>query len=206
MDVQYTPEESQLTKLYRMVDHVCIKLGHVRDDPVIWEFYIKNENGKTEVIQIDAEKLEKQAVFRAQYLKKFFTPAPKVNTTEWLKFLQIMGEKAERIQNTEESENVYLARQVYEEICRYEPTEDGNLILRKTSRKIYSHLGYYCLQSRRVEEIVKERGYRITQISLSTTMTELGLKRPGTPTVRIGGGTPRRCWWFYPNSSSEGGL
>ncbi len=204
MKMPDTPEMNQLTKLHRIVDHVCIKVGQVKDDPVIWEFNIIGEDGKTEVIEIDAEKLEKQSVFRAQFLKKLFKPAPKVDSSDWLKFLQIMGENAEIIPNPEESQNVRVARKVFEKICIHPVEKDNNLSM---NMGFYSHQGYYCLLPRIVENIIYQGGYKISLDTLSKTMTDLGLKKPGTQSASIGGRKPINCWWFYPDEieSRKGG-
>jgi len=202
MERPASEEMSQLDKLYAITDHVEIKVGRVKDDSVIWEFHIITDI-EIIIIQVDAEKLENQGVFRAQYLKKLHTPAPLVKSKEWLNFLQVMREDARNrkaiSQNPEESENVYIARQVFDEICSFEPTEDGNIVVKKQSRKVFPHLGYHCVPSTRIEEIVQQRGYKIAQNTLSKTMTELGMKAPGTKVVRIVTGQKSyRCWWFDP--------
>jgi hypothetical protein len=132
-------------------------------------------------------------------LKLFFVPAPLVETKEWLKFLQFCGQSAIIEQDDDESENVYIAHQIFEDVCKFESTTNGDLVLKPHSRKLYSYDGAFWIPSYRIEEIVTQHGYKIAQRILSKTMTDLRMKRKGTGKIRIGStGNPTRSWGFDP--------
>ncbi|KKG06134.1 hypothetical protein [Methanosarcina mazei] len=196
------PEElSPDLKLYNMIDKVVVVEGVVPSDPTVWEFHILGK-----VLKVDAEKLECMATFRRQYLKVFHRPAPEVKPNRWRSVLEALAEdKAEYRQAPEESEFVYIARQIFEIICERDITDDpddamtGNFLFKHT---LPNGKTYFCMPSVRFGELVQRSGYIIPLNILSTTMTELGMKREGSLRVRYGG-PQLRSWCFKPEVVME---
>jgi len=197
-----TPEElSSAQKLYGMIEKVRIVKGRISSDPVIWEFHMI---GKL-VLKIDTERLEKHGVFRQQYLKEFCMPAPDIKGKEWLKVLSALVEddKTEHVEAPEESERVFIAKQMFEIVCRYDVSEDSEdafagLYLYKTVLK-KDDKTYFCMPSDKFLGLVSSAGFKIPSNLLSETMTELGFKCNGTPRVRYCG--PQvRSWCFIPET------
>jgi hypothetical protein len=195
------PEElSSAQKLYGMIERVRIVKGRISSDPVIWEFHMIGGL----VLKIDTDKLEKYGVFRQQYLKEFCIPAPDIKAKEWLKVLSALAEddKTENIEAPEESERVFIARQIFEIVSEYDISEDPEDAL--SGQYLYNHEidgnCHYCMPSSKFLELVSNAGFKIPSNILSETTTELGLKCNGTPRVRYGGGRRVRSWCFIPEA------
>jgi hypothetical protein len=175
-------------KIYNSVEKVVIVKGILPTDPTIWEFHIN-----AQILRINTEKLETQTKFRQEYLKTFDVPAPKLSGNSWINLLQALSDdKKEYYRDPEDSENVYIAKRIFEKICELPLVEKD---VAASGRGLCAHEGYYCLVSSKVEEIVKSCDFRIAWNTLSSTMSALGLKREGTETVRLGKKSAK-CWWF----------
>jgi hypothetical protein len=75
-----------------------------------------------QTLKIPIEKLETQAMFRCQYLRAFNRPAPKVKGEEWGRIVEALASDESKVEietEIEESDNVYIARQMIEEIKKY---------------------------------------------------------------------------------------
>jgi hypothetical protein len=114
------PEElSPDLKLYNLIDKVIIVRGMIQSDPTIWEFHIQNK-----ILKVDTESLESMRTFRQQFLKVFDRPAPRVKLSRWPSVLDALAEdKAEYTQAPEESNRVFIARQMFEIVCDREVSD-----------------------------------------------------------------------------------
>jgi len=180
---------SKAEKLLKMIEKTRIVSGVLEDDPVTWELHV---SGK--VLKIPAEKMESQGVFRAQYIRVFNRPAPKVKTDEWDLIVEIIAGDAEHVTEIEESDNVYIARQVFEEIKKLHVTEDDEESA-STGRVLLKRDGVYYLIASKVEEIIETKKYRITPNRLSPAMYQLGMKTKGTARPYINN-KQVRAWEF----------
>jgi hypothetical protein len=177
-------------KLYNMIDKVVIVKGTIPSDPTIWEFYILGK-----VLKVDAENLENMKPFRQQYLKAFDRPAPKIKAPRWPDILDTLAtdeDNVEHRQAPEESSNVFIARQLFEIVCEKEISDDPDDAISGLTLFKYTveddKKTYCCLPSHTFKNTVDESGFKIPLNELSTTMTELKLKKAGTPAVRYGKG------------------
>ncbi|MEN6290439.1 MAG: hypothetical protein ABFD07_00280 [Methanobacterium sp.] len=183
-------------KLYNAIEKVEINRGILEEDPIVWEIHISGKN-----LKIDAEKLESQGAFRVQFLRAFNRPAPKVSSKEWEIIIELLAEeKSEIIENEEESENVYIAEQIFECIKRIPISEDeadalnGRCLLRK---------GELCLlKAQKITEIARELGFNVVPNRLSPVMTKLNFKKAGTRNVRLDK-IDTRVWEFFSANFSE---
>ena len=114
-------------------------------------------------------------------MKAFRSPAPLIKHDLWLKIVALMGETAEVVKAGEESERVYIANQVFEKICELQVIDDRASAA--AGKGMLDYQGYYCVTSKKVEEIVQAAGYKIPFNWLSETMTELGLKKEGSESI-----------------------
>lgn len=176
-------------KLESSIKSVTIEKGHVDTDPSIWR--IEFVDG---IIELDAKKLTAYRPFAQEYIKKFNRPAPIISSEEWRAILEILAEKADVVQATEESENVFIANQVMEKIQRMKIIDDKELAA--AGKGLLDHEGYLCLVTTKVEEIIDGR-YRIPLSTLSYVMTQLGYKTEGTHKIRCGNGKRPRFWCFF---------
>jgi hypothetical protein len=197
------PLNEELTpskKLYSMIVKVLIVKGRITSDPVVWEFHMIDNK----VLKVDTEKLEKYGVFRQPFLKEYCLPAPDLNGKEWLKILSALveDEKTESVKAPEESERVFIARQIFEIVSDYDISEDPEEAL--SGQYLYNHeidgKFHYCMPSSKFLELVNNAGFKIPSNILSETTTELGLKCNGTPRVRYGCGRRVRSWCFIPEA------
>lgn len=183
-------------RLYNAIEKVVIVRGVLDDDPIVWEIHL---NGA--VLKIPAEKLESQAVFRAQYIRAFNYPAPKVKVEEWDAIVELLAaEKAEVVKNIEESDIVYFARQIFEEIRRMPIDEDE--ITASLGKCLLKRDGSYWLISNKIEEIIKANGYNVTANKLSPAMSMLQMKTDGTKRITLNNKRVR-VWEFYPEKIDE---
>jgi len=194
-------EPEELTpdmKLYDMIDKVMIVKGTIPSDPTIWEFHINDK-----ILKVDTESLESMRTFRQQFLKVFDRPAPKVKLTRWPSILEALAEEAEYAHAPEESENVFIARQIFEIVCDREISDDAEDAV--SGLTLYKHIlskdgkAYYCIPSSRFGDWVQGAGFKIALNILSGAMTELGMKCNGTPNIRYGG-SQYRSWCFTPEA------
>jgi hypothetical protein len=176
-------------KIYNRISKVRVIEGIVSSDPKRWEIHIDDK-----ILKISVEKLESQQSFRSQYLREFNVPAPKIKGEDWLTLLNALSEnKTELVINPEESEEVRIAREIFEKIRKLGVSEDPQPF--NSGRLIYLHNERYFLRSSAIEGMVNDSSYRITMSKLSETMTELGMKEPGTTKA---GPERHRCWEFVP--------
>ena len=184
-------------KLYNSIDKVVIRRGLLKDDPVDWEMHIMGQT-----LTIPAEKLEMSGYFRAQFIRTFNYPAPKVKTDEWEVIVALLArEKSEVITEVEESDNVYFARVIFDLIKKIPITEDDEesallgRCLFKRGDKCY-------LIGEKIEELIKERGFKITANRLSPAMFQLGMKTESTDRIRLNG-SRTRVWAFWADKINE---
>lgn len=194
-EAEITPEQ----KLYDLIDKVVIVKGRVSTDPTLWEFYI---NGK--ILRVETDKLESPKSFRQQYLKIFDRPAPKINNKKWVEILDALAEeKIQYAEAPEESENVFIANQIFEIVSQYEVSDDQEEA--KSGLTLLKHeleedkKTYFCMPSQEFIELLRRSGFKIELNTLSGTMTELGMKRKGTPRVYYCG-EQLRSWCFIPEA------
>jgi hypothetical protein len=194
------PEElSPEQKLYEIIEKVVIIKGAIPSDPCIWEFHIESQ-----ILKVDAEKLESMSPFRKQYLKVFDRPAPKVKCDRWPFILEALAEdKAESIQAPEESEHVFIAREIFESICEREVSDMAEDALSGMTLFKHEHEKdkqvYFSMPSNILKEIVDNSGFKIPLNKLSEAMSELGFKKAGTDRVWYNG-IQKRSWCFIPEA------
>lgn len=138
--------------------------------------------------------------FRQQYLKAFNRPAPRIKLTRWSSFLEaLVDDKATYTQDLEESRNVFIARQIFEIVCDREMSDAAEDAL--SGLVLYKHIFnddekvYYCMPSKVFLALVDGAGFKIPPNELSSAMTELGMKKSGTPRVSYCG-KQERSWCF----------
>jgi hypothetical protein len=188
---EFTPEQ----KLFSMTDKVVIVRGVIPSDSTIWEFHIQGK-----VLRVDTDRLENMTQFRQQYLKAFDRPAPKIKLSRWSYFLEALADdKAIYAQAPEESRPVFIARHMLEIVCDREASDDAEGAFSGFS--LYKHVFkddekvYYCMPSKVFLALVDGAGFKIPPNELSSAMTELGLKKNGTPRVSYCG-KQERSWCF----------
>jgi len=177
---------------------VNISRGVLDNDPIIWEFHI---SGK--ILSIEAEKLEMPSTFRTQYLRAFNHPAPRVKNEEWQNIIELLAEDRDKTTvnvNDEESEQVYIARELYAIVCGMSRDGDKDDLL--LGNALYFESGLYWLKSTRVSEIVRDLGFKFVPNSLSTAATKLGIKEKGTRSIRHKG-AEARAWGFVLSVNSD---
>ncbi|WP_406661325.1 hypothetical protein V7O66_02045 [Methanolobus sp. ZRKC3] len=189
-----TEFSGRIERLLDMVEKVIIMKGEIPSDPTMWEIHMSGG-----IIRVDAEHMDRTTAFRKQYLKTFNTPAPGFKD-DWIPFVQVLGEMAETTVAGEESELVYIAKQIMEKIRELPITDDQGDA--GTGRALLRLGGYLCLSSTRIGEIVEVMHYHIAPNVLSTTMTALGYKAEGTRPIRCNGKL-YRFWWFKESIINE---
>lgn len=177
---------------------VVIVKGRISTDPTIWEFHIKNK-----ILPVETDKLENPKSFRQQYLKAFNRPAPKISSKRWIDFITALAEeKAIETEAPEESEHVFIAYQIFEKVTQFEISDDpedalsGNYLYKA---QLEDGKIYFCMPSDKFLGLVEGSGFRIAPQKLSGTMSELGMKREGTPRIRYLG-YQKRSWCFVPEA------
>lgn len=200
----FREELSPAEKLYTLIEKVVIVKGRLSTDPTIWEFHISGE-----ILKIEADVLENPAAFRRQYLSIFDRPAPLIKTNSWINLLDNLADeennKVERREAPEESNNEFIARQIFEIICDKERdiSNDPEEALSGYSFFEYElkedSKTYFCMPSLVLKNIVDGSGYKITPKELSQAMSELGFKKEGTQRVWYNG-DQKRSWCFIPEA------
>lgn len=200
----FKEELSPAEKLYELIDKVVIVKGRLSTDPTVWEFHIGED-----VLKIEANVLENPAAFRRQYLSVFDRPAPIIKTNAWINLLDNIADeennKVERREAPEESNNEFIARQIFEIVCDKErdistdPEEalPGQAFFKYELKE--DSETYYCMPSLVLKNIVDGSGYKIPPKELSQAMTELGFKKAGTHRVWYNG-EQKRSWCFIPEA------
>lgn len=197
-------ELSPAEKLYGLIDRVVIVKGRLSTDPAVWEFHIGDE-----VLKVETGVLEKPKAFRNQYLSIFDRPAPMISSSDWINLLDNLADeennKVEHKEAPEESNNEFIARQIFEIVCDNERELSDDPEEALTGRSLFKHTLkedntlYYCLPSDVLKNIVDSAGYKILPKELSTAMTELGFKKDGTQKVWYNG-IQKRSWCFIPEA------
>jgi len=192
----FEPEElTPDVKLFNAIEKVVIEKGAISKDPTIWEFHIYGK-----VLRVDSDKLENMTQFRKEYLKVFDVPAPKIKPARWIALLEALAEKATRIQAPEESSRVFIANSMFEIICDRLVSKEPDEAL--SGFALYEHSfpddekPYYCMPSNVLVSLVEGAGFKIPLNDLSSTMTELGMKKDGTPRISYPG-KQLRSWCFF---------
>jgi hypothetical protein len=195
-------EPEELTpdrKLFNVIEKVVIVKGMIPSDPTIWKFYIQDK-----VLRVDAAKLENMTQFRKEYLKVFDHPAPKVTPARWIAVLEALAdEKATHIQAPEESSHVFIANSIFEIVCDREVSDDPDEAF--SGFALYEHFfqddekPYCCVPSKVLLSLVEGAGFKIPLSDLSSTMTELGMKKEGTPRISYSN-KQLRSWCFFKNA------
>jgi len=192
---ELTPE----TKLFDFIEKDVIVRGAIPSDPTIWEFYIQDK-----VLRVDTTKLENMTQFRKEYLKVFSHPAPRVTPSRWIALLESLAdEKATYIQAPEESNRVFIANSIFEIVCDRAVSKDPDEGL--SGLALYEHSfpddekPCYCMPSKIFLSLVEGAGFKIPPNDLSSTMTELGLKKDGTLRISYSG-QQLRSWCFFKDA------
>lgn len=222
-------------KLYNMISKVVVKLGLVKKDVVLHEYHINDpEHDIVDgVFEIPNDKVLHFGSFMTAFHKRFhhLPPLiilnPKTDGLKWTFLVKAIEEhKQEEMQNPEESNCVFEARAVFEDICKLDVTiEDlegarmGRLMYEnkatKAAQEKYGdkNRASYYVTSSAVKSVMKGLECRCGIAEISTAMTELGMKEAGTCTHRFGtnDNDPKpRCWEFvkekvdnYKNGTGE---
>jgi hypothetical protein len=151
------------------------------------------------IIRVCAEKLDSPREFRKQYQKIMFEPAIRCTNSQWDQLLRELRDKRTIECNPEESEHVFIAREIFDRICDFEITTDPSDMF---NGFLYEYKDHFYLTSKVVKDIVDTQGFHITFKDLSSTMTELGMKKAGTERIPIHG-KQFRCWGFIPSKVQE---
>lgn len=190
-------------KLYGLIEKVVIVKGRLTTDATVWEFHILGQ-----ILRIETDVLEKPKVFRSKYLSAFDRPAPIISNGDWIDLLDNLADedndKVEHLEAAEESNNEFIAKQVFEIVCGREISEDAEDALSGLALFKYElkedKKTYYCLPSQvLIDNIIGASGYKITPKDLSQAMTELGFKKEGTQRVWYNG-EQKRSWCFIPKA------
>jgi|GEM_PF-3838123 len=199
----FKEELSPAEKLYTMIEKVVIVKGRLSTDQTVWEFHLGGE-----VLKIEANVLENPKAFRSQYLSVFDRPAPIIKPNAWINLLDNLSDeennKVERREAPEESNNEFIARQIFELVCQMELSTDAEDAINAQSlfecELKEDKKTYYCLPSQAlIDNIVSASGFKITPKELSQAMTELGFKKEGTQRVWYNG-EQKRSWCFIPEA------
>jgi hypothetical protein len=200
--MSFQEELSPGRKLFELIDKIIIVRGRLSTDPTVWEFHIGGE-----VLKIDAGILENPKSFRNQYLSIFDKPAPIIKPNAWISLLDNLTDeennKIERVEAPEESNNEFIARQMFEIICDREISEDAEDA--ENGRCLYKHIlkkdgkQYYSMPSTALKDIIENVGFKIPLNELSGAMTELHMKCAATPKVWYNG-KEKRSWCFIPEA------
>lgn len=185
-------------RVYDSIQSVKISRGVLDSDPIVWEL---NVSGKT--LKIDAEKLETVSAFRTQFLRAFNHPAPRIKNEDWQMVIELLASDEEKTTveiSSEETEPVYIARELYAFICGLPRDGDKDDLL--SGGPLYFKDGLYWLKTPRVAEIVKDLGFKFIPNQVSTAMTSLGLKEEGTKRYKHQG-TTIRAWGFKIEDESD---
>ena len=186
--VEIKTELTPTQKMFSTISKVVIREGVLQSDPAIWEITI---DGK--VLKVDSNHMLTQGAFGNQYLRAFHVPMPLIDFKDWRYLVAVLGESAEIVNTNEESERVYIARQVFEEVCSMQVGERD--VSASRGKNLVEYGGCYCLASGKIEDIVAKHGYKTTTKELSTTMVELGMKEEGTEAIYFGS-KRARAWHF----------
>jgi hypothetical protein len=138
--------------------------------------------------------------FRKQYQKVMYMPAVRLKDPEWDELLFELIKKRKIIEAPEESENVFKAREIFAKICEF-PVSDIEYEV-TLGNVLYKYEGFYLFPSWKLKEIVDVNNFHIPFNTLSTAMTELGFKKPGTDNPYINKKRVR-CWSFIPDKVNE---
>ncbi|WP_407356036.1 hypothetical protein [Methanolobus sp. WCC5] len=194
-----TVYKNTVNKFCESIDHVKIVRGIVPSDPVTWEIHIHGG-----VVRIDSKKIRSQETFQNTYITEFNRPAPGFKKTDWFNFINHMSEVAEVVTSDEDTEHVYIAKQIIVEIRKLymrgaedDPEEAiaTNRLLRKGE--------YLCIAGPTVEELIQSRNYHVAPNVLSKVMSDMGYKKPGTHQIRCGAHGRPYFWWFYESEISD---
>lgn len=187
-------EENPVKRLYDEITELRIIEGRISTGPTIYEFHMQGG-----VIRVCAEKLDSPREFRKQYQKIMFEPAIRCNNRQWDQFLRELGNKRNFQHDPEESEYEFIAREIFDSICDYEITTYSFDIL---NGFLYDYKDHLYLTSKVIRDIIDNHGFHIAFKTLSSTMTELGMKKAGTERITIDG-KQIRCWAFIPSKVEE---
>lgn len=174
------------------IEEVTIYEGQIKDDPKYWEFKFK---GLDTPLKIEAEELTSSKAFQTKYIKLANTPAPCFKANEWYLILKALAEQAKLSQYVEESDNVYVAKSLFELIQDLPPIKK-ELVLRGAKGYV-PHEGYRCVHLYTIKELMEGLNFKLNPRILSTTLTQLGYKEEGTPALWIKELNKHvRFWWF----------
>lgn len=194
-------ENTHVDSLFGQLTEFRIVKGRISSDPTFYEFemYVAGV-GDTKLIRVCAEKADTPKEFRKQYQKLMYYPTVRFTNIEWDKFLQASVFNMKLIEAPEESDAVFKAREIFAKIRQFEPTDIVEDVI--SGKGLYKHNGYYYFPSWKVKEIVDTYHFQIPFNTLSTAMTELGLKKAGTDVIRLDG-IQTRCWVFIPKEVDQ---
>jgi hypothetical protein len=175
--------EGTILMLWLDIKRIRVIEGILRNDKMICEIYIKDK-----VLTIPLEKLDTPKAFKDQYAREF-KEFLFIKNNSWQELINaLLKNKIEVVKDSEESEHVRIAREVWSRICELGISEDPNTF--KTSGKsVLKYNNQYFIRSSTIEKIVKDKFYVIRISDLSSTMTELGMKKPGAIKKH-----EKRCW------------
>lgn len=197
MEEKMTFRNQYIEELFQEITEFRIVKGKISSDPTFYEFEIEKValKGKVtkDIIRVCAEKADTPKEFRKQFQKLRYYPTVRFTNIEWDEFLQASVSCMKLIEAPEESDSVFKAREIFAKIRQFEPTTIVEDVI--SGKALYNHNDYYYFPSWKVKEIVDTYHFQIPFNILSTAMTELGLKKPGTEVIRLGG-NPTRCWAF----------
>lgn len=161
-------DNSKMRNLFDSIEKFVIIKGRISTDPTIYEYHFKG----MQVIRVCAEKSDSPREFRKQYHKVMYVPAVRCSNSEWDELHFELVKKRTLRFAAEESQNVFVAREIFGQICDFEVSTLLEDALR--GQALYDNSEHYCLTSRKIRDIVDTSGFRITFKDLSSTMTELG--------------------------------
>lgn len=182
-------DSKQYRKLFEAIDKLVIYKGIVPSDMSTCEFHLSGE-----VIRIPADRMMNNKIFKIAYFNTFFSPIT-LPDEGWTKFVRALtsSDKME-IRSAEESDNVYIASQVFEIVSQlridreYEDPFEGTALYDIGDEFLY-------LLSEKITSILNTLQFKIGMKALSTTMSDLGLKDVGTGLIKRGGKS-KRFWAF----------
>lgn len=165
----------EVLKIYKRISRLEFVVGVLKTDQMMAKLYIDDK-----ILIIPAEKIENQKIFKEQYIREFKKLAPLILPNDWRTLINaVIENKSETVECQEESFEVHVAREIWSILQGLEISSDIKQYL-NTGRALLDRGDYCLVRSDRMEKIVKDKDYNIAMNKLSTVMTELGFKTPGT--------------------------
>lgn len=188
---------SNALEFMEMVKAVRLIKGRVKKDQIMCEIDI--QYGKKQgTVSVPSKSLTNQNSLNAAFLEVFFLPKPKINDKDWDKVIVMLSDTAQVVDDVEDSDLVTVCRRVFDKISELPITTDdldsvavGNAMLERD--------GVYWLTAEQAFKIISDTKSAFSYRNITDAMVELGMKKPGSKTHRLGSQSPK-CWRILPDA------